>query len=369
MSKKLAILGSTGSIGRQTLEVVDMFPGEFEVVALSAGSNAALLTEQIRKYRPAVAALMDENYLTALKDGTAGLKVEIAGGLEGLTAAATYPGVDIVVTAVSGRIGLIPTLAAIRAGKTIALANKETLVAAGSLVMAEAKRCGVRIVPVDSEHSAIFQCLEQQSPVSRLIITASGGPFRGKTRKELQAVNRDMALHHPNWQMGAKITVDSATLMNKGLEVIEARWLFGFGWEQMSVLVHPQSVIHSMVEYQDGSILAHLGQPDMRIPIQYALTYPDRRANRLERLNLIGKTLSFEEPDLETVPALALALAAGKRGGTMPGVLNAANEVAVNLFLQNKIGFLAIADLVEKVMSRHRVVDNPDLDQILTADS
>jgi 1-deoxy-D-xylulose-5-phosphate reductoisomerase len=369
-SKKISILGSTGSIGRQTLQVVDMFPGEFEVVGLSAGSNLDLLVEQVHKYKPAVVSIMDQTRFLELRQALSGLRLEILCGEEGLTRVASYPTADVLVTAVSGSIGLTPTLEAIRQGKVIALANKETLVAAGSLVMAEARKFGAQIIPVDSEHSAIFQCLEQEGKaVSRLLVTASGGPFRGKKRQDLSGVSKEVALRHPNWAMGAKITIDSATLMNKGLEVIEARWLFDLDWDKISVLVHPQSIVHSMVEYQDGSILAHLGQPDMRIPIQYALTYPNRRGNSLEKLNLVGKTLTFEEPDLESFPALALAFEAGRRGGTLPAVMNAANEIAVQLFLADKLDFLTITHLVEKVMASHELINNPDLEQILQADA
>jgi 1-deoxy-D-xylulose-5-phosphate reductoisomerase len=369
-TKKISILGSTGSIGRQTLQVVDMFPGEFEVVGLSAGSNLDLLVEQVHKYKPAVVSIMDQTRFLELRQALSGLRLEILCGEEGLTRVASYPTADVLVTAVSGSIGLTPTLEAIRQGKVIALANKETLVAAGSLVMAEARKFGAQIIPVDSEHSAIFQCLEQEGKaVSRLLVTASGGPFRGKKRQDLSGVSKEVALRHPNWAMGAKITIDSATLMNKGLEVIEARWLFDLDWDKISVLVHPQSIVHSMVEYQDGSILAHLGQPDMRIPIQYALTYPNRRGNSLEKLNLVGKTLTFEEPDLESFPALALAFEAGRRGGTLPAVMNAANEIAVQLFLADKLDFLTITHLVEKVMASHELINNPDLEQILQADA
>jgi 1-deoxy-D-xylulose-5-phosphate reductoisomerase len=369
-TKKISILGSTGSIGRQTLQVVDMFPGEFEVVGLSAGSNLDLLVEQVHKYKPAVVSIMDQTRFLELRQALSGLRLEILCGEEGLTRVASYPTVDVLVTAVSGSIGLTPTLEAIRQGKVIALANKETLVAAGSLVMSEARKFGAQIIPVDSEHSAIFQCLEQEGKaVSRLLVTASGGPFRGKKRQDLSGVSKEVALRHPNWAMGAKITIDSATLMNKGLEVIEARWLFDLDWDKISVLVHPQSIVHSMVEYQDGSILAHLGQPDMRIPIQYALTYPNRRGNSLEKLNLVGKTLTFEEPDLESFPALALAFEAGRRGGTLPAVMNAANEIAVQLFLADKLDFLTITHLVEKVMASHELINNPDLEQILQADA
>jgi 1-deoxy-D-xylulose-5-phosphate reductoisomerase len=369
-TKKISILGSTGSIGRQTLQVVDMFPGEFEVVGLSAGSNLDLLVEQVHKYKPAVVSIMDQTRFLELRQALSGLRLEILCGEEGLTRVASYPTADVLVTAVSGSIGLTPTLEAIRQGKVIALANKETLVAAGSLVMAEARKFGAQIIPVDSEHSAIFQCLEQEGKaVSRLLVTASGGPFRGKKRQDLSGVSKEVALRHPNWAMGAKITIDSATLMNKGLEVIEARWFFDLDWDKISVLVHPQSIVHSMVEYQDGSILAHLGQPDMRIPIQYALTYPNRRGNSLEKLNLVGKTLTFEEPDLESFPALALAFEAGRRGGSLPAVMNAANEIAVQLFLADKLDFLTITHLVEKVMASHELINNPDLEQILQADA
>jgi len=370
MIKNTAILGCTGSIGRQTLEVIDMFPDQFKVNALAAGGNAELLEQQARRYRPAMVAIMDEKKAVQLQHALRPLNIEVLTGIEGLTAAAIQSPCDTVVTAVSGCIGLVPTLAAIRAGKTIALANKETLVAAGSLVMAEARKYGVEILPVDSEHSAIFQCLEREKQaVSSLIVTASGGPFRGKSRLELKEVTCEMALSHPNWSMGAKITIDSATLVNKGLEVIEAHWLFGIEWDRVKVLVHPQSIIHSMVEYGDGSILAHLGNPDMRIPIQYALTYPKRSPNRLEKLNLVGRTLTFEEPDLKTFPGLKLAVEAGQRGGTMPAVMNAVNEVAVSLFLQEKLRFLSITDLIEEVLSRHQVIENPDLGQILNADT
>ncbi len=370
MSKKISILGSTGSIGRQTLEVVDEFPDRFQVVALAAGSNVDLLTEQALRYRPLQVAIMDESRAGKLAQNLAGLNIEVVAGLDGLTAAATNSKAKLVVTAVSGCIGLVPTLSAIRAGKNIALANKETLVAAGALVKAEAEKHGVDILPVDSEHSAIFQCLARENrAVSRLILTASGGPFRGRSRSELLKVKRAEALKHPNWAMGEKITIDSATMMNKGLEVIEAHWLFGVDWEQISVLVHPQSIIHSMVEYEDGSILAHLGRPDMRIPIQYALSYPERAGNTLPKLDLAGKTLSFEAPDVEAFPALALAFGAGRRGGTLPAVMNASNEAAVNLFLQEQVSFPEITRLVEEVMSRHTVVDAPNLEQILASDA
>ncbi|MDA8443051.1 MAG: 1-deoxy-D-xylulose-5-phosphate reductoisomerase [Peptococcaceae bacterium] len=370
MSKKIAILGATGSIGSQTLQVVDMFPADFEVVALAAGSNVQLLAEQVVKYKPRLVAVMDETKLAEFKRAVAGLDVEVVVGSDGLNAVATMAEVNYVVSAVSGRIGLVPTLAAIRAGKDIGLANKETLVAAGALVMEAARAYGVSVLPIDSEHSAIFQCLERErQAVERLILTASGGPFLGYTRAQLQNVTKTAALHHPNWSMGAKITIDSATLMNKGLEVIEAHWLFDMAWDKICVIVHPQSIIHSMVEYADGSILAHLGQPDMRIPIQYALTYPQRRANPLTKLDLVGKTLTFMEPDRETFPALQLAESAGRRGGTMPAVMNAANEAAVELLLQDRITFTAITKVVELVMARHQVINQPDLSQILDSDA
>ncbi|NPV25959.1 MAG: 1-deoxy-D-xylulose-5-phosphate reductoisomerase [Firmicutes bacterium] len=368
--KKLAILGSTGSIGRQTLEVISEHPAELEVVALSAGSNIDLLEKQIRAYRPAVAVVMEPGLAEELRRRLHGWPVEVWFGMEGLKKIASLPEVDTVVSALSGVIGLEPTWAAVRAGKVVALANKETLVAAGELVMREASNRGTKILPVDSEHSAIFQCLRNETAFLRkILLTASGGPFRTWPAEQLSSVTPAMALRHPNWVMGKKITIDSATLMNKGLEVIEARWLFGVDFDQIEVVIHPQSIIHSMVELADGAILAHLGIPDMRIPIQYALSYPERWPNSLPRLELAAlRQLTFHHPDYARFPCLALAYSAGRIGGTLPAVMNAANEVAVELFLSQKIGFLDIPRLVEEVMQKHTVHNSPDLEDILAAD-
>lgn len=368
--KKLAILGSTGSIGRQTLEVISEHPAELEVVALSAGSNIDLLEKQIRTYRPAVAVVMEPGLAEELRRRLHGWPVEVWFGMEGLKKIASLPEVDTVVSALSGVIGLEPTWAAVRAGKVVALANKETLVAAGELVMREANNRGTKILPVDSEHSAIFQCLRNETAFLRkILLTASGGPFRTWPAEQLSSVTPAMALRHPNWVMGKKITIDSATLMNKGLEVIEARWLFGVDFDQIEVVIHPQSIIHSMVELADGAILAHLGIPDMRIPIQYALSYPERWPNSLPRLELAAlRQLTFHHPDYARFPCLALAYSAGRIGGTLPAVMNAANEVAVELFLSQKIGFLDIPRLVEEVMQKHTVHNSPDLEDILAAD-
>lgn len=366
----LTILGSTGSIGSQTLDVVDESGGKLKVYALVADKSIDQLEEQIRAFRPALAVLRDEKAARELRARVSDLPTVIEGGMEGVLQAVTAPEVQTVVTAVSGRIGLQPTLAAIKAGKKIALANKETLVAAGELVMAEARRHSIPVLPVDSEHSAIFQCLEEdRESVDRIVLTASGGPFLGWTSAQLAAVTPESALRHPNWDMGAKITIDSATLMNKGLEVIEAHHLFGLDYEKIDVLIHPQSIIHSMVEYQDGSVLAQLGRPDMRLPIQYALSYPERWSNPFERLDLRSKTLTFLEPDLEAFPALALAYEAGKCGGTLPAVMNAANEVAVHAFLQRQISYPEIHRIAVRVCTEHKVLDRPDLESLLEADA
>ena len=368
--QSLTILGSTGSIGTQTLEVVQASVGQFKIHALVADKHIDKIEEQVRLFRPALAVLFDERAAKKLRARVSDLPVTVEYGMAGMLRAVTEPSVDIVVTAVSGRIGLEPTLAALQAGKKIALANKETLVAAGELVMETARATGSPILPVDSEHSAVFQCLEDdQGTVERLILTASGGPFFGRSVTELAVVTPEQALRHPNWNMGAKITIDSATMMNKGLEVIEAHHLFGISYDQIDVLIHPQSIIHSLVEYRDGSVLAQLGQPDMRIPIQYALTYPARRSNSFERLDLQGKTLTFLAPDPENFPALPLAYWAGKQGGTMPAVLNAANEVAVHAFLCREIGYPAIQRIVEAVCADHKVSEHPDLATILAADT
>ncbi|AGA70006.1 1-deoxy-D-xylulose 5-phosphate reductoisomerase [Desulfitobacterium dichloroeliminans LMG P-21439] len=367
--KRLTILGSTGSIGTQTLDIVRQNPGKFEVYALAAGRNAEEVERQARQFKPRVIGLMDDKAARELKQRVADLDVEVVQGMEGLLRSVTDEAPDTIVTAISGRIGLEPTLAALQAGKDIALANKETLVAGGELVMETAKKLKRRILPVDSEHSAIFQCLEEdERTLEKIILTASGGPFRGWSAEKLKEVTPEVALKHPNWAMGAKITIDSATMMNKGLEVIEAHHLFNMTYEQIEVLIHPQSAIHSMVQYCDGSVLAQLGRPDMHLPIQYALSYPTRWSNPFERLDLRGKTLTFFDPDEYDFPALKLAYACGRRGGTLPAVMNAANEVAVHAFLARRIPYLEIIRLVERVCTEHDVLDATDLETILSAD-
>ncbi|MGE0443678.1 MAG: 1-deoxy-D-xylulose-5-phosphate reductoisomerase [Vicinamibacterales bacterium] len=356
--KHLAILGSTGSIGRSTLAVVDAHPSRLRVVALAAGDNAELLAAQAAAYRPAVVAMSSGAAADRLRAALpAGVTPEVAAGPEGLIAVATHPDVDIVICASAGTAGLEAVLAAIEAGKTIALANKEVLVMAGELVTAAARRRGVPILPVDSEHNAIHQCLHGRShtEVRRLILTASGGPFREMPAEQLAAVGPEAALQHPTWQMGRKITIDSATLMNKGLEVIEARWLFGVGADQIDVLVHPQSIVHSMVELSDGSVIAQLGVTDMRLPIQYACSYPDRWEASLPSLDLArAGRLDFQAPDLRRFPCLGLAYRALTAGGTLAVVLNAANEVAVEAFLDRRLGFTGIARVIERTMDAHR---------------
>ena len=372
MTKRIAVLGSTGSIGRQTLEIAESFPGEIEVVGLAAGRNWRLLVEQVKKFRPAVVAVAGEEEAFQLRNALgAGFDVEIYSGDEGLSTLAGLSEADTVVTAVTGTVGLSPTVTAIKAGKNIALANKETLVAAGELVMLLAEKYGVNILPVDSEHSAIWQCLngEKRTFLKKIILTASGGPFREKSLSELGEVTVEMALAHPNWSMGKKITVDSATLMNKGLEVIEAHWLYTVPYGDIQVVIHPQSIIHSMVEFKDGSVIAQLGLPDMRLPIQYALSYPDRWLNDLPRLDFAEQSrLTFEPPDFERFPCLKLAFDAGKEGGTMPAVLNAANETAVDAFLERRLVYKDIAGLVAKVMDLHQVIKSPDLETVLHVD-
>lgn len=372
----IAILGCTGSIGRQTLKVLDGFSNLFFVEALAAGANWQLLKEQIIKYKPRLVSVAREEDAARLKNDLIGsvfceYKPEIYWGQEGLVTVATSPGASLVLTAVTGTAGLLPTIKAIEQGKDIALANKETLVAAGRLVTELAAQRKVKILPVDSEHSAIWQCLGQAGPelVSKLLLTASGGPFRNSP-SDLEEVTVEMALAHPNWNMGKKITIDSATLMNKGLEVIEARWLFGVDYEQIEVIVHPQSIIHSMVEFKDGSVLAQLGLPDMRLPIQYALTYPSRLEGGLPRLDWKGmKDFTFEPPNLERFPLLGLAYQAGRSGGTWPAALNAANEVAVDAFLNKKIKFTAIHRVVASVLDKNKGILSPVLEEILEADS
>lgn len=368
-SINLAILGSTGSIGRQALEVVDMYPEKFKVTALAAKDELDKLKEQIVKYNPKVVAVDNEDIYKKLKEFCSN-KVDIKLGIEGICEIAGMNEVDFVLVAVSGAVGIRPTLTAINSGKRIGLANKETLVVAGDIVMREALRKGVNIIPVDSEHSAIFQCLKgERENLKKIWLTASGGPFREFSHEDLKNVTVDMALNHPNWKMGAKITVDSATLMNKGLEVIEAHHLFNLDYDKIEVLVHKESIIHSMVELIDGSFLAHLGVPDMRIPIQYALTYPERMLSCAESLDFFAvKNLHFERPDIKRFPALALAYEAGRIGGSMPAVLNAANEVAVAAFLNRKISFLSIVQIVEKVMLKHEVINEPLLEEIFMAD-
>ncbi len=368
--KKIAILGSTGSIGTQTLEIVSKNP-DLQVAALAAGSNVALLEKQVREFRPSLAVMWSEQAAADLKERLSDVAVKVAWGMEGLIEAAVLEESEVLVTAIVGMIGIRPTIAAIEAGKTIALANKKTLVCAGHLIMPLAKEKNVSILPVDSEHSAIFQSMqgEPKHRISKILLTASGGPFRGKTRAELQDIGPEAALKHPNWNMGRKITIDSATLVNKGLEVIEAKWLFDMSLSQIQVVVHPQSVIHSMVEYADGGIMAQLGTPDMKLPIAYALFYPDRRPLEGKRLDFYALSqITFEKPDTETFRGLALAYRAVEAGGSMPTVLNAANEKAVDMFLNGKISFLQIADLIEACMAAHTVIPAPGVEEILAAE-
>ncbi|WP_033124422.1 1-deoxy-D-xylulose-5-phosphate reductoisomerase [Eubacterium sp. ER2] len=369
--KKIAILGSTGSIGTQTLEVVRENK-DIEVTALAAGRNIDLLERQIREFSPRLAAVWDEKLAAELKDRIRDLDTQVVSGMDGLIQVSTEEKTDILVTAIVGMIGIRPTMEAIRAGKDIALANKETLVTAGHLIMPLAKERGVSILPVDSEHSAIFQSLQggQAGALKKILLTASGGPFRGKKREELKNVQVEDALKHPNWEMGRKITIDSSTMVNKGLEVIEAKWLFGVDVDQIQVVVQPQSVVHSMVEYDDGAVIAQLGTPDMKLPIQYALYYPQRRYLPGERLDFwrIGK-LDFERPDTETFRALDLAYQAGRAGGSLPTVFNAANEMAVAKFLDRQIGYLEITDLIGECMERHVNIPSPSLDEILDTEA
>lgn len=369
MAEVITILGSTGSIGVQTLDVARNLG--IKVAAMSANSNIDLLEKQVHEFKPRLVSVGDEKLAAELKNRLAGIKVQILWGLEGMLRTVDIQEADTVVTSVVGTAGLIPTMHAIKTGKNIALANKETLVTAGQLVMQEAEVRGVKIFPVDSEHSAIYQCLmgNNEKQVEKIILTASGGPFRGRTGEELRNITPAQALKHPNWSMGRKITIDSATLMNKGLEVIEAKWLFDKELDRIQVLVHPQSIIHSMIEYIDGSVLAQLGSPDMRIPIQLALTYPDRRPNNFPKLDLLKNSqLTFEEPDVKTFRCLQLAFDALREGGTMPAAMNAANEAAVEAFLKNRISFTGIPDIIEKVMLAHTVNICPGLDDIIEID-
>lgn len=369
--RTISILGSTGSIGTQTLEVVEVL-GDIQVGAISGNHNIKLLEEQARKFRPRLVSVMDEDNAKELKSRLADTNCKVVAGMDGLVEAATLAEADTVVTSVVGNVGLRPTFEAISAGKNIALANKETLVSAGQLVMDLAKKKGISIYPVDSEHSAIFQSLQgnKDNQIRRILLTASGGPFRGKTLDQLKNVTAADALCHPNWSMGKKITIDSATLMNKGLEVMEAKWLFGVDTDQIEVLVHPQSIIHSAVEYEDGAIMAQLGEPDMRVPIQYALTYPKRVANPFPKIDFAKRAqLTFDHPDMDTFRCLTLAYKALKIGGTMPTVLNGANEIAVAKFLSGKIGFLDIPALIEKTMEAYTVKENYTLEDLLEADA
>ncbi len=368
--KKIAILGSTGSIGTQTLEVVRANK-DIEVTALAAGSNIDLLEKQIREFSPKIAAVWNEEKAKELKDRVRDLDIRVESGMDGLLAVATELGAEIVVTAVVGMIGIRPTIAAMNAGKDIALANKETLVTAGHIIMSLAKEKHVRILPVDSEHSAIFQSLngETGNKIHKILLTASGGPFRGWTREQMKGVQVEDALKHPNWTMGRKITIDSSTMVNKGLEVMEARWLFGVEMDQVQVVVQPQSVIHSMVEYEDGAVIAQLGTPDMKLPIQYALYYPERRFLAGDRLDFAKLAqITFEAPDFENFHGLSLAYTAGRRGGTLPTVFNAANERAVQKFLDREIGYLTITDMIEAAMEHHTVKENPTVEEILAAE-
>ena len=369
--KKIAILGSTGSIGTQTLEVVRENK-DIEVSGLAAGNNIERLEAQIREFAPKVVAVWSEERAKELADKVRDLDVKLVSGMEGLIEVSTLPEVEILVTAIVGMIGIRPTIAAITAGKHIALANKETLVTAGHIIMPLAKEHGVSILPVDSEHSAIFQSLQggQERALHKILLTASGGPFRGRRWEDLQNVQVEDALKHPNWEMGRKITIDSSTMVNKGLEVIEAKWLFGVDVDQIEVVVQPQSIIHSMVEYVDGAVIAQLGTPDMKLPIQYALYYPERRYLPGDRLDFRGLAqLTFEEPDLETFYGLRLAYEAGKAGGSLPTVFNAANEKAVSKFLNREIRFLEIPEMIQACMEAHKNIANPSVDEILQTEA
>ncbi len=365
--KKIAILGSTGSIGTQTLEVVRENK-DIEVLGLAAGNNIKLLEEQIREFKPRLAAVWKEEKAIELRESIKDLNVKVVSGMEGLIELAVLEEAEILVTAIVGMIGIRPTIEAIKAGKDIALANKETLVTAGHIIMPLAKEHNVAILPVDSEHSAIFQSLQgsNRSELHKILLTASGGPFRGRKREDLVNIQVEDALKHPNWEMGRKITIDSSTLVNKGLEVIEAKWLFDVDISQIEVVVHPQSIIHSMVEYVDGAIIAELGTPDMKLPIQYALYYPERRFLPGERVDFATLSrLTFEKPDMETFYGLRLAFEAGKEGGSLPTVFNAANELAVSKFLNRKIGYLQIPEIIEVCMRNHKNILNPSVEEIL----
>lgn len=371
MAENIVILGSTGSIGTQTLDVVRAYSDRLKVVGLAANKSVDKIEEQIREFHPSYVVMYDEKAALDLKERVKDTGVKVMSGMDGLTEIASMDGFDTLVTAFVGMIGIRPTIAGIKAGKNIALANKETLVTAGHIIIPLAKENGVSILPVDSEHSAIFQSL-QGSPrksLSRIWLTCSGGPFRGKTKDELKDIRPEDALKHPNWSMGRKITIDSATLVNKGLEVMEAKWLFDTDYKDINVLVHPQSIIHSMVEFSDGAVIGELGLPDMKLPIQYALFYPDRLPMDTPKADFYEiANLTFEKPDTETFKGLSLALDAAREGGSMPTVFNAANEKAVSLFLNGRISFLGIADTIEKSMASHRTIKDPTVDDILAAE-
>lgn len=368
--KKIAILGSTGSIGTQTLEVVRNNP-KLQVVALAAGKSVEQMEQQIREFHPLIAGMWSEEAAADLRSRVADLPVKVVTGMDGLLEIAVMPEAQVLVTAIVGMIGIRPTIAAIEAGKDIALANKETLVTAGHIIMPLAAKMGVKILPVDSEHSAIFQSLngEPKGRIEKILLTASGGPFRGKTREQLQNIQVEDALKHPNWSMGRKITIDSSTLVNKGLEVMEAKWLFGVDLDHIRVVVQPKSIIHSMVEFKDGAVMAQLGTPDMKLPIQYALYYPERRFLAGDRLDFAALTqITFEKPDMDTFLGLPMAMQASRTGGSMPTVFNAANERAVALFLAKKIRFLEIYDVIAGAMEAHKTIADPTLEQILAAE-
>ena len=370
--KNISVLGSTGSIGTQTLDVVRK-NNDIKVVALSAGNNVELLEQQVREFRPSFVSMADDKALAELRARLSDVTgIEYGTGMDGLIHAAAMEQAEIVVTAVVGMMGIVPTIEAINAGKDIALANKETLVTAGHIIMKLAAEKGVRILPVDSEHSAIFQCLngERQNKIHKILLTASGGPFRGRTIEQMRDINVEDALKHPNWAMGRKITIDSSTMVNKGLEVMEARWLFGVELDQVQVVVQPQSVIHSMVEFEDGAVMAQLGTPDMRLPIQYALYYPERRFLDTQHLDFWKlNQITFEKPDMVNFRGLALAYEAGRKGGNVPTMFNAANELAVAMFLDRKIKYLDIIDIIEQTMTNIEYIDNPDVKQILDTEA
>ena len=372
MSKKgIAILGATGSIGTQALDVIRAFPTKFEAIVLTCGSNATLLVKQALEFKPKAVVVTDSLQYSYVQDALKGHDIAVLLGEAGLVEVVQYEEVNVVLNAIVGSAGLKPTVKAIQSKKDIALANKETLVVAGELIMALVKEYGVRMLPVDSEHSAIFQCLagEEHNPIEKIYITASGGPFRGKKRADLLAVTKAEALKHPNWSMGAKITIDSASLMNKGLEVIEAKWLFNLSIDQVDVIVHPQSIVHSLVQFQDGSMKAQMGVPDMKLPIQYALTYPARFENSFERFNFMDyPTLSFEKADMETFRNLALAYESLRAGGNRSCVLNAANEVVVDAFLKDQVGFLEMSDIIEETLGKVEFIATPTLDDYLETD-